>query len=282
MSLVADEYAVRYRTEVEERQLRKTMRKYYSVVKMAQNLEQEQIKSSLESVILELKMYEQGAQRYILTKEQLENDIVLYKKESEELGNELEKSINQLRDELYQLRAERKQKIEYDDLAKQASKLPSVEESKRTLEKIKNDMIEMEESMRGYDQSLKTLQNQFEQSISEWQKLSDMALNAKDQIAISYVESGLKQDSSRINSPVQIRESTPTAIYNNNSRPNTPFSSKYNRENTNQDNMGKNGMDIDSIDIANEGNTLQKTEADMNEDEEGELDETVERSDGEI
>ena len=43
----------------------------------------------IETVLLELKLYEQSAQRYILSREHLENDILTYINEWENLSNQL-------------------------------------------------------------------------------------------------------------------------------------------------------------------------------------------------
>ncbi|KAJ1679118.1 THO complex subunit 7 [Spiromyces aspiralis] len=275
---------IRYRIEVEERGLMGLMREYYSMLKQAAHLSPEQSDVASKNVLLKLKMYEQGAREYALIKDKLIYDTNEYKKKTGLLragmGDVSEKIVS-LRAELQQLRAESRQKIEYDELVHRINQLPSQNKCNEEMKTIREETARLEGDIQNYEQKMAAIRSQFSVGIDALQEVVEMVRQAKELEGLDYIDKAQREDTDRSASAADTPKSTQSvgesASFPENSRP-----SMAGRKLEPNASESSDHMEIEALPDHRPSATAPMAKSASKEDEEGEVTDPDEISDGEI
>ncbi|KAJ1950681.1 hypothetical protein IWQ62_006529 [Dispira parvispora] len=179
-----DDIAIRNRLANDERPLKRCLQKYTTWSGSLSTTSPQDIQLNTQLVIAELQSFAKSMSKYGLFESASQHEISSYQETSEEIERNIDatsRTIEELRDQLVQAQEQRRQRLEYDEIAKDILKLPSRESLQQTVEGLQNEIRELQNERESRKTLVTSLRQQFDLSLVELEKLHGMVRKAAEE-----------------------------------------------------------------------------------------------------
>ncbi|KAF9584395.1 THO complex subunit 7, partial [Lunasporangiospora selenospora] len=138
---------IRARLGVNERPVRRLTSRFLKWSGSLAKAPQQELNNGLQSLHLEIAQFELGLTKTQLVTEMAEREKKNYDQEQQEIGFNISQSqteLEQLARQLEEAKQERANKIQYDEITKELSKLPSRESSQESINALRTEILDLE------------------------------------------------------------------------------------------------------------------------------------------
>ncbi|KAJ1651181.1 hypothetical protein IWQ61_008193 [Dispira simplex] len=179
-----DDTAIRNRLANDERPLKRCLQKYTTWSGSLLIASPQDIQLNTQLVIAELQSFAKSMSKYELFESASQHEISSYQDAGQEIERNIDttsRTIEELRSQLGQAQEQRRQRLEYDEIAKDILKLPSRESLQQTIDGLQNEIQELQNERESRKTLVTSLRQQFDFSLVELEKLHGMVRKAAEE-----------------------------------------------------------------------------------------------------